>query len=67
MAELSDRQVAHRRTMLEHLTQIARDRMPISASFSATPPPGRSGMSIVAPAKGLTHRVAMDTIAMDER
>jgi hypothetical protein len=46
MAELNERQVAHRRAMLEHLAQSASDRERRTSS-SDTPKPGRSGISIV--------------------
>jgi hypothetical protein len=36
MPELNDRQIAHRQAMLQHLTQIARDRVPTAASFRTT-------------------------------
>ena len=73
MAELNERQIAHRRAMLAHMTQMARRgesrffliqggrgraerfdysgnaRARITSSLSATPNPGRSGISMVPP------------------
>jgi hypothetical protein len=68
MAELNDRQIAHRRAMLQHLTQVARDRESTVASFRTAQRPERSGISVVPTANSsLTHSDTMDTIAMDER
>jgi hypothetical protein len=65
MAELTDRQVAHRRRMLEHLGQRAIEGAQIAFSFSAASQEG-SEIAVVATTP-LTHRIAMDTIERDER
>jgi hypothetical protein len=60
---LNERQIAHRRAMLAHLTQTARRR-----DYNGGVSPSRSRLALVRSIHGLlTPRVAMDTITMDER